>query len=300
MRLLIFFAACLSITGRAYAQVTYMGMIGSFPIEMATKFYSDNNVHAVYAYTKFHDPIVMNGKTENGKMVFYETDKKEHKTASLTFSVFSKKAATLSGTWRNMVSGKELPVTLHKEFDIEDLSPGKRLDREILQGSAMKQNYFRIVAGLRNGDSAMYVKGVKILDKKTDKLIQLVTPDGEFDCELSGGGLHSVEVGDYNFDGFEDFSIFETSYAGPNTSSLYYLYDPNAKQFFKSSFEGVSLEFDKKTKTISELNQCCAGRQQTLKKYKVVNNKMVLTEQHCLILDEHKDRYIEHKMKDCE
>ncbi len=74
-------------------------------------------------------------------------------------------------------------------------------------------------------------------------------------------GLENITVDDYNFDGIQDFSVFETSYAGPNTSSLYFLYDLKSKKFFKSDFNGVSLEFDMKKKEIFELNQCCAGRQ---------------------------------------
>lgn len=113
-------------------------------------------------------------------------------------------------------------------------------------------------------------------------------------------GLYDIEIDDYNFDGKKDFSVFEASYAGSNTTRKYFLYDPQMNKFFDSKFAGVSLTFNQKTKQISELNQCCAGRQQTVSKYKVVNNKMVLVEQHCYIWSEKKQDFIERKLKDCQ
>jgi len=78
------------------------------------------------------------------------------------------------------------------------------------------------------------------------------------------------------------------------------LFDPKTNQYFDSGFSGVSLDFDKKTKRITEDNQCCAGRQRTKSIYKVVNNKMVLVEQHCYIWNDKKGGLVERKIKDCE
>jgi hypothetical protein len=90
------------------------------------------------------------------------------------------------------------------------------------------------------------------------------------------------------------------SYAGPNTSSLYFLYNTKTKKFFNSGFDGSSLEFDAKEKRIYERNQCCAGTVHTSAVYKVVKNKMVLIEQHCFVWDEKKQDLVERKMKDCQ
>src|SRR5690606_37054635 len=129
------------------------------------------------------------------------------------------------------------------------------------------------------------VIGIRIFEKKTDKLLQEIS----LDCQL--WGLNSVSVGDYNFDGIEDFSVFEQSYAGPNTSSVYFLFDPVTNRYFDSGFTGTSLEFDEKSKRIYEHNQCCAGRSHMNAEYKIVDNKMVLVEQSCLEYDEEIDDF---------
>ncbi|MBY0487032.1 MAG: hypothetical protein K2P85_07605 [Flavobacteriaceae bacterium] len=116
---------------------------------------------------------------------------------------------------------------------------------------------------------------VRIFQKKTDKLLQKI------DVACQFWGLNNISTGDYNFDGITDFSIFESSYAGPNTSSLYFLYNPKTKKYFDSGFLGVSLEFDSKTKRIIERNQCCAGSIVTTATYKVVKNKMILEKEKC-------------------
>mgnify|MGYP006915287135 FL=1 len=135
---------------------------------------------------------------------------------------------------------------------------------------------------------------MKIFEKKTDRLIQQI----HMDCQLVG--LDNISTDDYNFDGLPDFAVFESSYAGPNTSSLYFLYNPVTKKFFNSEFSGTSLEFDKDKKCVYEHNQCCAGTSHTTAVYKVVNNKMVLVEQHCYIWSEKKQDLVERKMKDCQ
>lgn len=113
-------------------------------------------------------------------------------------------------------------------------------------------------------------------------------------------GLENISIGDFNFDGILDFAVFETSYTGLNTSSLYFLYDPKSGKYIESGFTGVSLEFDNKAKRIYERNQCCAGSQVTTAEYKVVNNKMVLIKEHCYIWDETKQDMVERKLKECE
>lgn len=102
-------------------------------------------------------------------------------------------------------------------------------------------------------------------------------------------------MGDYNFDGLVDFSVFESSYAGPNTSSIYILRVTNSDQYMVSGFAGTSLEFDSESKQIFERNQCCAGRSIMTATYKVVDNEMILVESECLEYDDVKEDYIKKK-----
>jgi hypothetical protein len=104
---------------------------------------------------------------------------------------------------------------------------------------------------------------------------------------------------DFNFDGITDFSIFESSYAGPNTSSLYFLYNPKTKKYFESGFSGTSLQFDEKGKRIIETNQCCAGSSVTTAEYKVIKNKMILEKERCFKWNDKKQALVEQKVSKC-
>jgi hypothetical protein len=133
----------------------------------------------------------------------------------------------------------------------------------------------------------MRVAGVRIYEKGTDRLIQSLNMNCEF------FGLENISVGDYNFDGIDDFSVFESSYAGPNTSRIYILKEPKSEKYFVSEISGISLVFDADAKLIYEHNQCCAGRSHMNATYKVVDNKMELIDQSCLEYDDEKEEFIE-------
>ncbi len=297
MRYVLITLMLLLCQGLVWGQVSYTGTIDRYNIELVAEVYSDGAVNVIYEYTKHHEPIVLEGRITGKTLTLYESDKQRTKTAKLVFPAFNKKATTLSGTWTDLKTNKEATISLTRNFDVEeDNTKLTWNNREIIQSAALKNQYFKLIIGKEKVTDELGVKGVKIMDKKTGQLVQQI----KLDCQLSGAGLYSVSVGDYNFDGYPDFSVFETGYAEPNTSSLYFLYNPATKKFFKSRYEGVSLEFDEDTKTITELNQCCAGAQQTVKKYKVVNNKMVLKEQHCYKYDEQKQDMVERPMKECE
>ncbi len=277
-----------------WGQVSYSGFIDKYPIEMVTDVYSDGDAHAIYTYTRFDDPIIVNGRFKNNVMTLFEKDVKGDTMATLTFNNFRDKSETLNGTWKNLKTGKELSIALKKDFDLDDGDSVVYANREIIQPVALKQQYFKLLVSKEQGSFYPRVTGVKILEKKTHKLVQEIN----LDCQLMG--LDNISAGDFNFDGNPDFSVFEASYAGPNTTSLYFLYDPKTSKFFNSGFEGTSLDFDAKAKRIFEHNQCCAGSIHTTSVYKVENNKMVLIEEHCYKWNEKKQDLEEREMKDCQ
>jgi len=96
---------------------------------------------------------------------------------------------------------------------------------------------------------------VQVLDKTTRRLLQEIdlAPDEE------GGVGDMLCVDDYNFDGYDDFSMLEGVYASGNTSSVYFLFDPGTGTFFLSNIGGTNLEFNDVSKTITSTNYCCAG-----------------------------------------
>jgi hypothetical protein len=173
---------------------------------------------------------------------------------------------------------KQLKITLSKKAEIDD---------GVIQNTSIDDKYFRIVTDYQS------VTEIQIFQKKTDKLIQKFNVDCQF------MGLYCISTGDFNFDGLTDFSIFESSYAGPNTSSLYFLYNPKTKKYFESSFSGTSLQFDEKRKRIIETNQCCAGASVTTAEYKVINNKMVLEKERCFKWNEKKQALVEQRVSKC-
>ncbi|MCC9064513.1 XAC2610-related protein [Flavobacterium piscisymbiosum] len=264
---------------RLAAQATYVGFIDKYPIEFITDLNSEGSGNAIYAYTNYDTPIVISGTLKKGILTFYEKDKTGNDTAKITFEYFNSKSKKLEGKWTDLNTKKELNISLSKTFEVEYGDNIEWKNREILQSVSLKGKYFKLIVSKMRGDFDAKVTGVKILEKKTDKLLQQI----DMDCQLLG--LNNISTDDYNFDGIEDFSVFEGGTAGPDTTSLYFLYNPITGKYFESGFSGTSLEFDSKTKRISEHNQCCAGTSQMNAEYKVVNNKMVLIKKTCLKLD---------------
>jgi len=287
MKLMLQILACILSSYSLFSQTSYSGIIDKYPIELDTYIYSDGDARAIYSYTNIDEPIIINGRLKQKQLTLFENDKDGKNRATLTFDNFDEKGKELIGFWTDLKSGKQLSIKLTKMFDIEYGDSIEWTNRELLQSASLKDKYFKVITSKEKGNFYAKVTGVKILEKKTDKLIQQI----KLDCELLG--LQSISIGDYNFDGIYEFSVFESSYAGPNTSSLYFLYNPGTNKYFESGFRGASLEFDNEAKRIYEHNQCCAGKSHINAEYKVVNNKMILIKQTCLEYDEKKDDFIE-------
>ncbi|MDI9877421.1 XAC2610-related protein [Flectobacillus rivi] len=276
-----------------YAQSVYTGTIDKYPIELVLNIYSDDEIQGIYVYTSNDEPIDISGSIKNKVLSILEKDAKEKVTGKMVIDKFSAQATQLSGTWTNPAGTKSFKITLTKKYDLDDGEGIAWSNRELLQKATSGNQYFKIVLSKAKDEYQARVKALKVYEKKTDKLLQTIAVD----CQPMG--FNSVETGDFNFDGQADISLFESSYAGANTSSKYFLVDGNG-QYKDSGFEGVSLTFDAKTKRITEVNQCCAGSQYTSTLYKVANNKMVKLEQHCFIYDEKKQDFVERKLKDCQ
>jgi hypothetical protein len=268
-------------------QASYSGVIGDSPVTFVTNIYSDGVGTAVYVYDKYDEPIrLSDGKVVKNKLTFTEKDAKKMTRATLTFDNYDGKAAELKGVWKDAKTAKTLDIKLKKDFETDYDS--SEVSGEFIQGDALPERYFKVAV---KGDRAV---AVKVFEKKTDRLLQTI------DVDTQQRGADGVSVGDFNFDGIKDFSLFESSYAGPNTSSLYFLYDPAKKLFADSGWEGTSFEFDGKTKTVSSTNSCCAGSSVITATYRVVKNKLVLVSETCMQYDEKKDALVKRPIKACQ
>lgn len=258
------------------AQISYEGKIGDYSVEMVLNL-NDESADGVYVYSKYNNLISIDGNYVKKNLTLFESEG-DRKTAKFVFEDFDENKNEISGNWINLKKeNTSLEVYLKKKDN----------QNEILQAESSRQFYFKTLKETNENP-------VLIFEKKSGNLIQKMEL-GE--CMLGSTG--DISIGDFNFDGYDDFSSCLQTYAGPNTSKSYFLFDPIKKRFFESDFTGVSLEFDAKTKRIKEINQCCAGASVVENIYKVQNNKMKLIEEHCYKYDEKRKKLIEKKPKDC-
>lgn len=271
------------------SQVTiFGGFIGKEPIQLITYNFSDGDTRAIYCYDRYDTPIIVNGKNQANKLILIEQNEKGE--SKLEFENFNSKSIKIKGKWISHDKRKVYTIRLTKlkEFDPFDESTFEKL--ELLQTESTPDNYFKL---LLSKSEANYVDviGVRIYEKKSDRLIQEINLECQFE------GLNNISVNDFDFDGVLDFSVFEASYSGPNTSSIYILRDPKSERYYESEIYGTSLEFDTEKKLIYEHNQCCAGSKHTNSTYKLVDKKMVLIESTCFVYDPDKESFVE---EECE
>jgi hypothetical protein len=135
----------------------------------------------------------------------------------------------------------------------------------------------------RNGseDDFEGYQTIYLFQKPSNRIAQII--DGNFSGAASYCEGNCVAIDDYNFDGFEDFSLLE-EYGRSYSTSLYFLYDPKKKEFFLSEISGENLLFDQKTKTIASASYY--GRDvSTRLTYKLENNKLKLIKESCYMED---------------
>lgn len=288
------FSACFLFAQVAAGQsVRYTGSVGSAPIELTLMESVDGDIRGVYAYTRFGTPIELSGTLKQGVLRLTERNSLGKNSANLTIMAFAATNETAAGTWKNLATGRQLPLVLTQ------LPQGGKEPRtasgghELLQVASLPNTYFKIVLAGNPDDYNGQVTAVRLVEKRTNRLVQ------ELAVVSQSHGLNTVQVGDYNFDGHPDFEVFESSYAGPNTSSFYFLYNPLTKRYVDSGFTGTSLEFDARSKWITETNSCCAGSSVTKAEYKVVRNRMVLVAEHCYRWDDKKQELVERKLSAC-
>lgn len=261
------------------AQSSYSGVAGNQKMEFIMDLYSDGTAIAAYSSGSM-DPVLLHGKTKKKKAFFFIEGKDRGKMPVIfSFKKFDANSTAIAGKWLDVATNHRYTVQLSKDFDFGNIDDQQWSNKEIIQPVSLKEKYFKLRLSKDPGEYAS-VTGVKVLDKKSNELLQEIN----LDCQLLS--INNLSVGDFNFDGYEDFSVFEQSYSGPNTSSLYFLFDPDTGLYGDSGYSGISLEFDLDRKRIYEHDQCCAGLRHTNAEYQVVDNRMVLLKKTCFEYDE--------------
>ncbi|MFT5337280.1 MAG: hypothetical protein ACI9YL_001282 [Luteibaculaceae bacterium] len=287
MRNFLFF---LLISGlSAQGQTTlFSGSINKVPVEMVTYSFPDGVTRLAYSYTKFDSPIGASGIFRDGTLVAVEDNGGDSLPSVFELVSSPNNEKELKGKWVSYSNRLMMDVELVKSISFDSYDDTQFEGLEIMQLESTREHYFMVVLDKEQGDGAVAV-GVKVYEKGTDTLLQ------EFSVECQYIGLENIKMGDFNFDGQMDFSMFESSYSGANTSSIYFLKNSTTGKFEESDISGSSLEFDSEKKLIIERNQCCAGSQEFITSYKWVNNVMVRLEKKCFIYNEEAGGYEETK-----
>ncbi|MBK8807037.1 MAG: hypothetical protein IPO21_10470 [Bacteroidales bacterium] len=279
--IIVFFLILCSFSG--ISQAIYTGKIQNSNIELQILATDTMNVFAVYLSNLDNTPRLLRGSLKNDSLILciINTDRTLGDTV-FTFTDFKTNYDNINGNYYADTTIKALPIYLMKNGDV-DSYPVKDSVFEILQAESSKDQYFKILFSHNHS----FIPGINIYNKKSNALIQTIQSYYYY------REFFVVSVEDYNFDKVEDFSVFESYYAGANTSSIYYLRNKKNNQYTESGFTGTSLQFDARSKTITEYNQCCAGKYISKSIYKVKKNEMVLIEKNCFEFDEELNKHIE-------
>ena len=258
-------------------EIEYRGTLGNQPIHLYLDAYSDGTVRAIYAYDRHDTPIRVDGRVADGALELVEVDGKNARVATLRLAPFDEAASALNGEWIASSGGKRLPVALDALREDE---------RAVLQAASTREHYFLLTTDAPGDSYDAQANAVQVVAKGSDRVLQAI------ELGTQWRGIDSVSVGDFNFDGVDDFAVFEASAAGPNTTSRYFLRDPTGR-YVEADYQGTSLEFDADAKLVHETNSCCAGTSVINATYRVVANHLELVERTCLKWDAAEDGLVD-------
>lgn len=187
------------------------------------------------------------------------------------FETYNEKVDKIQGKWKN--GNKVLVVNLEKELDTFGLKEDIMI--EIPMFYSTKNEYFWIK--VRMGDLYPTSEEILIYDKQTGKLLQTI--DMRFGEWCTFIGVTSIEIDDYNFDGILDFSLFGSSFSGPNTISNYFLKNNNEYELAPLYYK-TSLSFDKEKKKVYSENVSGGGRYMSRVTFTVKGSKELIPVEH--------------------
>ncbi len=191
-----------------------------------------------------------------------------------TDSIFWEKEIALIQEYREKIE-LESSYPKHRKFLSAEEKENDEWNYKISLSDTLEHYVVQLVTSKEKSDYWTQWKCLQIFERSTGCFVQTIDL-----TENEHNGYDNITPGDFNFDGHEEFSLFEASYNLGNSSERYFLFDPETKTFFDSGFDGTNLNFNSSTQTITSYNRCCAGTEEYTAEYKLVGNRMVLLEQH--------------------
>lgn len=264
----------------------FSGFINQVPVNFVSNTIPGGVTKVAYAYRKFDSPIGASGTFKHGTLVVVEDNGQDTMPSVFELVRAPNNAKALNGKWISYFNRSMMDVELVQLASFESYDETAFEELELLQLESTRKHYFKVVLAKEVGDAAEVI-GVRVFEKGSDNLLQ------EFPLECQYVGLQNITLGDFNFDGQMDFSVFESSYSGANTSSIYFLRDTTTGLFKESEIAGSSLQFDSESRRIIERNQCCAGTQEVITSYSWGNNAMLRQEKKCFIFNDETESFEE-------
>ncbi len=274
----------------ALSQSSYKGRLGNQPITLIMYHHGDGVSQGLYVYHEHDEPLLLTGTLAGQDLTLEQLDNRDSAVAVFSFNKFTPDKDKITGTWKT--ADTLLPVSLQRDFKVLYGKTSEFEKIELLQAVHADDHYYKTIVNKKKGDHHGKVVGVKVYQKKTDSLLQTI----DLECQLYS--INNISVGDYNFDGLQDFSILQANLGGPNTVSLYLLRDPKTGLYEMSKYKGNSLSFNSKNKEVYEYKLGCDGQCQEYATYIVVDNKLVLTKKRCVTYDKHNNKYYDVPCKD--
>lgn len=275
---------------KGFSQVQYSGVIDEQVFTMVL-YKVDGNKIKGYAVNESNFKVSTLESEINGEFLIL-TEENKNKTATnlIKLKTIDIGNPRLKGM-AYLKSKETVDFQLKMDFDLKNKVAGEVY--ELIQPKFSEDQYFKTILKQSVDDNYLRVQGIKVFDKQNQALIQTI----DLDCDFRF--LDQLDIGDYNFDGISDLSIFKASYVGPNSSYVYLLKNLESNTYERSQIQGISLEFDPTTKTIKERNQCCAGSIVSIATYKLVDSKMKLIKEECFVWNEETEELEERPVKDC-
>ncbi|MGF6907106.1 hypothetical protein [Fusobacterium sp. PH5-44] len=278
----------------------YQGTIGNSKVEFQVEYNFEYKEikNIIYTYLIYKIPIILEKKDNK---TFYEYNDSHQNTGIIQFNddTFS------SGIMKNLKTGESYDIKLLEIEDFGDREPTS--DVEIFQKQHTEKFFFRVIIKKESGNH-YYIDGINIYNIATGKKLQHINLSssrkvneyengaivGNKDYYEGNGifnGFSTIEVGDFDYDGIEDFTLKIKDDVAEMDFGTTYVFDKKKGIFIDVGIMGNYAEFDEKNKTATGTVDFEGEKFVNL--YKLEDGKYKLIDEYIMIYDSINEEYIE-------